>query len=162
MDAGTGQPRFAEITSFDKDTHTAKVTLQPEGVQTGWLPILASGIGAGWGVIASPAIGDQVFVIPQEGNAEHGVIVGRCFSDQQRPPAAPSGEIWMVHSSGSFIKLTNDGTVQIKGDLHVEGKVISTDEVVAMDGGNAVHLSTHKHSGVQTGTGQSGAPVAGS
>lgn len=28
-----------------------------------------------------------------------------------------------MHQSGSFLKLCNDGTVQIKGDLHVSGDV---------------------------------------
>lgn len=147
MDGGLGQPRFAVITSFDPNTHTAKVQLQPEGTLTGWLPILAQGIGSGWGVIVSPAIGDQVFVVPQEGHAEHGVIVGRAFSDQQQPPATPSGEVWIVHSSGSFLKLTNDGnisvtapTITMTGDLHVTGAVIA-----GYGGGDQVGLQTHRH-----------------
>lgn len=161
--AGVGQPRFGLVTSYDPNTHTAKVTLQPEGVLTGWLPILSQMIGSGWGIVAPLAVDDQVLVVPQEGNAEHGVIVGSCFSDQQLPPkTAKSGEMWIVHKSGSFLKFMEDGTIQVKGDLHVDGQVISTKEVVANDGGSAVHLSTHKHDGVTSGAEQSGPPTPGS
>ncbi len=62
-------------------------------------------------------------MIPQEGNAEHGVIVGRAYSDRQQAPPAPVGELWLVHKSGSSLKLRNDGTIAIVGDLHVEGEV---------------------------------------
>ena len=50
-------------------------------------------------------------------------MVARLWSTQSPPPAAPVGEFWLVHRSGSFLKLTNDGTVQINGDLHVNGDV---------------------------------------
>jgi hypothetical protein len=62
-------------------------------------------------------------VLSQEGNAEHGVILGAAFSTVQLPPAAPVGEFWLVHASGSFVKLQNDGTIRIGGDLHVSGDV---------------------------------------
>lgn len=118
-----GQPRFGTITSVDPASGTARVNVQPEGVLSGWLPILYPWVGAGWGMICPPTPGDQVFILAQEGHSEHGIVVGRVFSSQERPPAVPCGEFWLVHSSGSFIKLQNDGTVQIGGDLHVSGDV---------------------------------------
>jgi phage baseplate assembly protein gpV len=154
MDAGTGQPRFGLVTSYDPNTYTAKVTLQPEGVQTGWLPILSQWMGAGWGIVAPLAVNDQVFVLPQEGNAEHGVIVGRCFNDQDLPPkTAAAGEMWMVHQSGSFLKFMADGTIQARGDLHVDGDIY--DKVGKLDGLRQ-HYNQHHHTGVQTGSGTSG------
>jgi phage baseplate assembly protein gpV len=123
LDQMQAQPRFALVSSVDPDTYAARVLLQPEGVLTGWLPILSPWIGAGWGAVCAPTPGDQVLVLAQEGDAEHGVIVGRAFSDQARPPSAPAGELWLVHASGSFLKLQNDGTVQVSGDLHVNGDV---------------------------------------
>ena len=50
-------------------------------------------------------------------------MVAASWSAQTLPPAAPSGEFWLVHRSGSFIKLQNDGTIQMKGDLHVTGDI---------------------------------------
>lgn len=123
LDYAFGQPRFATVASVNANAAAARVQLQPEGVLTGWLPVLSPCVGAGWGIACPPSPGDQVLVLAQEGDAEHGVIVGRAFSDTQRTPTAPSGEIWLVHKSGSFLKLQNDGTVQVNGDLHVAGDV---------------------------------------
>jgi len=41
LDRAQGQPRFALVASVDPARYAARVTLQPEGVLTGWLPILA-------------------------------------------------------------------------------------------------------------------------
>jgi phage gp45-like len=123
LDHSLAQPRFGLVTSVDPESGTARVQLQPENVLTRWLPVLSAWVGAGWGLACPPSPGDQVLVLAQEGDAEHGVIVGRAFSDLQRPPKAESGEFWLVHKSGSFLKLGNDGTVQVKGDLHVDGDV---------------------------------------
>ncbi len=123
LDRGAGQARFGTVTSVDPSRPAARVALQPEGVVTGWLPVLSPWIGNGWGLACPPATGDQVLVLAQEGDGEHGVIVGRAWSDAVRAPAAPVGEFWLVHQSGSFIKLVADGTIRMQGDLHVDGDV---------------------------------------
>jgi phage baseplate assembly protein V len=121
------QPRFATVSSVDPSSGTVKVALQPEGVLTGWLPLLSPWAGSGWGVVCLPEPGDQVLVLAQEGHSEHGIVIGRIFSSQQKPPNAPTGELWIVHSSGSFIKLQNDGTIRVGGDLHVAGDVFDAE-----------------------------------
>jgi hypothetical protein len=84
-------------------------------------------------------------VLPQEGSADNGVIVGGSFSDAARPPQnAPAGEFWLVHSSGSFLKLTNDGSVQINGDLHVAGDVYDRSGSLSRLRG---HYDQHTHPG---------------
>lgn len=148
------QPRFGTVTSVDPGRATARVQLQPEGVLTGWLPILSLWTGAGWGISCPPTPGDQVLVLAQEGDADHGIIVGRAFSDAQQPPPAPAGELWLVHTSGSHIKLQNDGTVYIggpvaiagtvaiTGDLHVGGQVFDYHSFL---GGLRSHYDGHTH-----------------
>jgi phage baseplate assembly protein gpV len=147
LDRAQGQPRFGLVTSVDPNRYAARVTLQPEGVLTGWLPILSPWIGAGWGLSCLPAPGDQVFVLAQEGEAEHGVVIGASWSDSARPPGAPVGEFWLVHQSGTSLKLANDGTVQIHGDLHVSGDVYdhhgSLDQL-------RQHYNQHTHPGSAT------------
>ncbi len=123
LDRGAGQPRFGTVTSVDPSRPAARVALQPENVMTGWLPVLSPWVGNGWGLACVPSPGDQVLVIAQEGDSDHGVIVGRAWSDQSRTPQAPVGELWLVHQTGSFLKLCNDGTIQMQGDLHVAGDV---------------------------------------
>ena len=123
LDQGGSQPRFGTITSVNPAAATARAKLQPEGVLTGWLPVLSPWTGAGWGLHCPPSPGDQVLVLAQEGDAEHGIIIGSSWSAVMPPPVAPVGEFWLVHKSGSFIKLQNDGTIQMHGDLHVVGEV---------------------------------------
>jgi phage baseplate assembly protein gpV len=129
LDQGLAQPRFGTVTSVDPNTATARVLLQPEAVLSGWLPVLSPWIGAGWGISCPPSPGDQVLVLAQEGDAEHGLIVGRAFSEVAAPPAAPSGELWLVHAKGSFLKLLNDGTIQMQGNVTLTGDLQVTGNV---------------------------------
>jgi phage baseplate assembly protein V len=108
LDRSSGRAKFALVSSVNYQTGYARVLIQPDGVLTGWLPVLSSWVGSGWGLISPPQPGDQVFVIPQDGDAEQGVIVGRTYSSAQMPPPAPDGELWMVHKSGSYLKGTSD------------------------------------------------------
>ena len=162
LDQSAGQPRLAVVSSVDPAAYTARVILQPEGILSGWLPVLSSWIGAGWGLACPPSPGDQVLVLPQEGDAEHGIIAGRLWSATQAPPPAPSGELWLVHKSGSFLKLVNDGSVSgsatawvLTGDVHVTGSVVVSGDVVA----GGISLDSHRHSGVKAGSDDTQEPV---
>jgi phage gp45-like len=149
MDQGSSQPRFATVTSVNPTQATAKVSLQPEGVVSGWLPVLSPWIGGGWGMYCPPSPGDQVLVVAQEGDAEHGVIIGRAFSSGQTAPDTPVGELWLVHKSGSFVKLMNDGTIRMHGDLHVEGDVYDQQGSLSRLRG---HFNSHTHTDSRNGT----------
>lgn len=48
--AGRYTERHALVTSYDPDKHLAKVTFQPEGQESGWLPIETGHIGNGFGI----------------------------------------------------------------------------------------------------------------
>jgi phage baseplate assembly protein gpV len=154
LDHSNGQPRFGIVASVDPARAAARVTLQPEGVLTGWLPILSGWVGPGWGMACPPSPGDQVLVLAQEGQSESGVIVGRAWSDQARPVAAPVGEFWLVHASGSFVKLCNDGSIRIQGNVTVAGNMTVTGDVT--DGGGSLnrlrqHYDAHIHNDPQGG-----------
>ena len=123
LDRTSGQPRFATVMSVDPTRPAVRVQLQPEGVLTGWLPVLSPWVGNGWGLSCPPTPGDQVLVLAQEGNAEHGIVIGRAWSDTAHTPQAPSGECWLVHQTGAFIKLLTDGTIHMQGDVHLSGNL---------------------------------------
>lgn len=149
QDGLVAQPRFAKVTSVDPKMGTVRVQLQPEGVLTGWLPVSSAWVGNGWGLSCPPNLGDQVLVVPQEGDAENGIVIGRVWSQDVVVPETPVGELWLTHKSGSSIKLTNDGTVTVKGDLHVAGNIFdqhgSVDQL-------RVHYNQHRHVVPQGGT----------
>ena len=142
LDQSAGQVKFGTVTSVNAANATARVTIQPEGVLSGWLPLMSQWVGNGWGMVCPPAPGDQVLLVPQEGDIEQGVIVGRVFSVKHVPPSAPGGEFWLIHKSGSFLKLCNDGTIRIAGDLHVEGDVYDRHGSVSA---LRTHYNAHTH-----------------
>jgi phage baseplate assembly protein gpV len=117
------QPRVGIVTSSDSRTATARVLMQPEGILTGWLPVLTHAAGAGWGIFCPPGPGDQVLIIAQEGDSGHGVIAGCLFSNSVPPPRVEVGEIAICHSSGSSLRLMNSGRIEVTGDLFVSGEV---------------------------------------
>lgn len=123
LDRSAGQAKFGVISSVDRDSGNVKVVVQPDGVLSGWLPMLYPWVGDGWGMICPPSAGDQVLIVAHEGDVEQGVVVGRAYSRKAMPPAVEEGECWLVHRKGNAVKLCNDGTVRVVGDLHVDGMV---------------------------------------
>jgi len=105
--------RVGSITSFDPNTWTAKVMLQPDNVLTGWLQISSPWVGNGWGMFPAPNIGDLVDVLYTNGDINSGVIACRSFNQNNQPLPAPSGEFWLVHKSGAFFKLLNTGALAL-------------------------------------------------
>lgn len=172
------RPRLGTVTSFDKSSWAVKVMVQPEEIETGWIPLKSIWGGNGWGIFAAPINGAQVEISFQEDHPEAGLCGDTLFSDEDRPLPAEGGELWIVHQSGAFWKLLNDGSltfgdgqgavVTLKsgqitssgawthtGNFTASGTITGQTDVVA----NGTSGHTHKHSGVQTGSGQTGTPV---
>ena len=123
--------KMGYVTSYNPNTYTVRVRLEPESsaneerglkaVETNWLPILRVYGGSGWGMITPPnadpskPYGDQCLVLwPDDG---HGVALIGFFNDKERPFTGPDpGEMWMVHDSGSYVKLLNDGSILLEGE----------------------------------------------
>jgi phage baseplate assembly protein V len=123
LDQLQASPRLATVASVDPETACARVIHQPEDVLSGWLPVLSAWTGNGWGLVCLPNPGDQVLVVPHDGDPASGIVLGSLYSDKRELPVTRPGEFWLVHGSGSFIKLLHDGTIQMRGDLHVDGEV---------------------------------------
>jgi phage baseplate assembly protein gpV len=162
----TATHRYGTVQSVDPANYAAKVTIWPEGVLSGWLPIHSTWIGNGWGMVALPSPGDQVKLVPQEGDAEQLAVAGSEYSTAQMPPQFPaavggdpttitSGEFALVHQSGSGLRLCADGTVFVKGDLHVDGDIY--DKHGSLDRLRG-HYDAHTHGGVQPGSGNTATP----
>jgi phage baseplate assembly protein gpV len=171
--------RHGIITSYDADTHAVKVTLQPDGTTTGWLPLKALAVGAGWGIVIAPKLGESIEVQFQEDDPSVAGAGWRFFNDTDRPPACPVGEWWFVHDAGASVKwtedgkltlrdaggavlqLSNDGKIRITGDLIVTGKVTASDDISSTGGdvkAGSISLKTHKTTGITPGSGLSGVP----
>lgn len=181
MGQNRSAPRVGQVTSYDPNRHAVKLTLQPEGVETGWVPIASSHIGNGVGIAVGPHIGDQFVVMFHEDDPDSAIALGRLFSDQDQPPVAQSGEMVFQTKSGIVLKLDKDGKValttaghdvtvnagggnvaitaanlNLTGNLHVTGDLVAAGGVFTHNGHDVG--STHEHTGVSPGAGLTGPP----
>ncbi len=197
-----GYAKLGIVSSSNPQNSTIKVTLQPEQVEAGPMPYCTPWIG--W--YAPPNAGDQCLVIFQEGNKNVPVGALLLYWDNAVPPSGLAlGEAIWKHSSGSFIKLSNDGKVTINGNVEIDitaPKVVITttgdtdinangdvnivtmgdtnitatgdanfqaSQITLSNGGSTdgvplfttlkSYIDSHIHSGVTTGSGNSGPPV---
>jgi len=130
LDGRSGVVRFGLVASFDPSAYAARVMMQPENVLSGWLPVMTIWMGNGWGMAAPLVPGTQVVVVPQEGDAEHGIIIGATWSNVDRPLGAPAGELWIQHENGNFLKLMNDGTISLSAPtVKISGNLVVTGDI---------------------------------
>lgn len=137
-------PKTGIVSGYDPANHSAKVRLQPEDVETGWLPVRTPWAGNGWGLFCPPDVGDEVEVQFQEGGKQAGYVALRAFGDRFRPLPVPPGEFWLAHKSGSSLKFLNDGTVELSamtalnssaplwthtGDFVVNGSIRASEDI---------------------------------
>jgi phage baseplate assembly protein gpV len=159
MAANIATTRLGLVSSYDPGNFLVKVRIQPNDIETGWLPIMVLQAGVGWGMYAAPAIGDQAVLAFTQGDVECGICLGFLPNDEDRPPTVPAGEAWLVHRAGHFVKLTatgieSSGAWTHTGDINVTGTVTATTDVI----GGSKHLATHTHGGVQGGGSHTAAP----
>lgn len=109
----TQKTRMGIVDAYDPDKYAVKVRLQPSGVLSGWIPIASCYVGNGWGLFAAPTIGDSVRIDAQEGDIDAGTMGGSFFNDVDRPLSVPSGEFWLQHKTGSYLKFLNNGDVSV-------------------------------------------------
>ena len=109
--------RMATVTSYTP--YMAKVLIQPEGIETGFLPIATAWVGNGWGMFCPPSPGDVVDVHFQEGSKGAPYISLRFFGDIARPLAVPSGEFWLVDKLGNSFKFSG-GKVLVNGHTEID------------------------------------------
>lgn len=180
MSGGTGHvggshyhERHGMVTSYDPERYLAKVMLQPEGQESGWLGIETGHIGENYGVAIGlqpgdgKSTGDQVIVRFQEGDLESGKIVQRIHSDDEKPPTVQSGEIVMwskfKQSTGNsgLGDDTTDGGAGADNDqasggqggsgqqfyFKADGSLVSTDgngATITLDGNGNIHIACKK------------------
>jgi len=127
------------ITNFNPNDWAVKVLLQPEEVLTQEIPLGAPWVGDGWGLFAAPSIGDECLVVSVEGSYNNGFACLLNFNNDERPLPVKSGEFWLVHKTGSFLKLTNNGNLSING--HAEINVTAPTLNITVNGNVALNAS---------------------
>jgi hypothetical protein len=136
--SNVAQPRMAVVSSYDQDRYAIKARLQPENTETGWMPLGSLSVGNGFGIFAPPAIGDQIFVLFQEGAGGSPVAIASLYSDEDRPVVeglggTPAGEMRIVSSKGARIRLLADGQIEIRQKAGTQ-VVLKPDGTVTING----------------------------
>jgi phage baseplate assembly protein V len=177
---------IGEVTSYDPNKFAAKVNLQPDNLLTGWLPVSSPWIGNGWGLFAPPNVGDLVEVVFVDGDLGAGTVIGRFWNSNELPLAVESGEFWLVHQRGGYFKLLNSGAVTFSDNngavltLDGQGNIDSSANLWTHDGpvhftdtvqvdqtltanvdviGGGKSLKSHVHTGVESGSSDTGPPA---
>ncbi|MDH4763045.1 phage baseplate assembly protein V [Pseudomonas sp. CBMAI 2609] len=155
------------------DQRPARVRVQSGALLTGWLPWLAlrAGESREWD---PPTLGEQVIVFSPSGQTAQGVVLCGLFSQLLLANADRAGLHRRTYPDGAVIEYDSEahqllatlpagGRVQLnapsgfklQGDVDIDGLVTVSQDVVAA----GISLVKHKHSGVQSGGAQTGAPV---
>ncbi|OUJ16485.1 baseplate assembly protein [Acetobacter sp. DsW_063] len=110
---------YGLVTAVDPINHAVKVTLQPDGVESGWIQY---GVGVRSGDLrmsAPPSIGQHVKVTPIGGDAEHLVVSADVFDDIIQSPTSPqTGE---VAQSGEMLVMAGCGAPPTDTDSRTAG-----------------------------------------
>lgn len=101
------------VENYDPVHYCVKVSLQPEGTLTGYIPLASAWVGNGWGMFAPPSIGDVIAVTFFNGSLDTGYAELRFYNNNNQPLSVPSGEFWIVHKTNSALKFHNDGTIEL-------------------------------------------------
>jgi len=109
---------IGSVNAFDPSGYQVQVLLQAQtsdgpALQTGWIPLATPWAGNGWGMFAPASPGDLILVFFQDGSLQNPIAGMRLFFNGQQPLNVSSGEMQLVHQSGSAFKFNNDGSVEL-------------------------------------------------
>ena len=147
--------RIGEISSYDPNRYQAKCLIYPEMHETGWLAIGTKLVGSGYGMLIGPTQGDLVLIHFVDGDYNMGVI-GDSFFTSSMPPPSPvqSGEVLILHASGSYFKIPVNGDMDfstvgnfnltVTGNLvaNVSGNASITCPDVSIDASTSVTITS--------------------
>lgn len=163
MLSGLATVRIGILTDYDPNRPAVKVNLMPDEIETGWIPLRTCLAGPSFGVFVGPTAGLEAVVLFQEGSIDVGICIGFLGNDEDVPPSVPAGQMLLVDSNGSSLAFTNDkkltltdgagSTVAMTGDNKIS---LSASAGVFING---IRMDTHKHTGVQSGSSETGAPT---
>ena len=181
--ASIAQDRHATVVSVNPNNHSVRVSIQPEGVLTGWIPCGSVAVGPA-AMVCPPSPGDQVIVAPSEGDGDSWRVTSRVFDTTNLPQQGPisgqpvqPGELGLFTSAG-YLHMMADGKVYLGQDLYVARDIyVGRNAIVAGEvqvtgtngSGNVIdkhgsldrlrgNFDAHRHTGVQNGNGTTAPP----
>jgi uncharacterized protein involved in type VI secretion and phage assembly len=131
-------PLTLQVTSYNPKIPVVKGTLQPYGIESGWMPLAMPFVGSGFGIAIGPAIGDQLHVEFMHGDPNSPRATYRITSNSDQPPVAEAGEIVIQAATGQKITMTKDNKLLISagGDTTIQ---VTGNASVTATGNATVH-----------------------
>lgn len=121
-----------------------------------------------FGFTSNPPLNAEVMVLRRGGDRSQSMVVATSHRPSRLKNLQP-GDVAVYDVRGAYVKFTGSGividgagqqmTIQNVGKVVINGDLEVTGEVTAKSTGTSVKLSTHLHSGVQTGGGKTGGPT---
>lgn len=129
-------PRVGIVSGYDNNNgvHNVKVTFPEDAddagtaVESGWIPHAPLWAGQGWGLYGAPAQGTQVVVQYLNGDPNCGYVSHHLPNREDPAPQVPTEEFWLIHKSGSSIKIVTGGAIHLRDN--------AGDEVTLDNSGN--------------------------
>jgi hypothetical protein len=145
MMQGVSSLRYGIVTNVNPVLDQVKVTLQPEGTQTAWLPIIQLGASNKAGASMVLSVGDQVALLGEGLSNTSLAVLGPVHSTEDLPPAPPAvagtdgtvstasvpraaGEFVVVTPTGQVIRAGAAG-IYLKGNVMIDGPLIVNGDV---------------------------------
>lgn len=87
--ARSGKPCHGIVSAVDPVNHAVKVLVQPDNVESGWLPVATIAAGS-IRICRVPDVNEHVTLLAMEGDAEHLVVVAAQFDAVVMPSVSPA------------------------------------------------------------------------
>lgn len=87
--ARAGKPLNGIVSAVDPVNHAVKVLMQPDNVESGWLPVATIAAGS-IRICRVPDMNEHVTLLAMEGDAEHLSVIGVQFDAVVMPPLSPA------------------------------------------------------------------------
>lgn len=168
------------VTQIDASRHRVRCKIPAlEGLETDWLAVITPNAG-GNQFYCLPDIGELVALL-LDCRGENGCVLGAIYNSQDVPPAA-SNDVWKkVFTNGTTIEhsrstgditihtankvIVNSSDIQVNdGSIEINnGSIIINNGGLSVTGGDVtadgISLKSHLHSGVRSGSSNTGEPV---
>ena len=139
-----------------------KIRLEADELKTAWVDWPADN-GRNFRKWKPLRVGQQMIVVSIGGDLSQALVVGEIYSDQLSAPAEDpeidvvkysNGDIFERNAVTGKIKITAAGGFELRGDVEITGKVVSTGDQLA----GGVSTINHVHGKVSAGKSRTGKP----
>ena len=154
--------RVGTVCDLKPEEQEVRVNFDELGTPSPWMQMPSFGAD-GDDYYWMPVIGEQVLcLLMPTGNAE-GYVLRSIRGNDNKPKNPDNNKRYISFADGGLVQYDKGSNtltikaanIKIEGNIRLKGKMVSTGDVIA----GGISLINHPHTGVMTGSGQTGKPV---